>query len=271
MREVLIPDIASEFDRRALVEGVDAVVHLAGVAHRRESETGMRRVNVDATVKLAEAAAGSVRRFVFLSSVKVHGEDSGAGAYRETDEPLPEDAYGRSKLEAERALTGLARRRELELVLLRPPLVYGPGVKGNFLRLLRWVGSGFPLPFGSVRNRRTLLFVGNLVDAIVLSVERPQARGPFVLGDEESVSTPELIRRLGKALERPARLISVPPSLLRAAGKLAGLHGEMRRLTGSLAIDASRARGLLAWKPPYTLDEGLAETARWFASRGLGR
>jgi UDP-glucose 4-epimerase len=267
MHEVLVPDIASEFDRRTLVEGMDAVVHLAGVAHRRESETGMRRVNVDATVKLAEAAAGSVRRFVFLSSVKVHGEDSGTGAYRETDEPLPEDAYGRSKLEAERALTSLAERRDLELALLRPPLVYGPGVKGNFLRLLRWVGSGFPLPFGSVHNRRTLLFVGNLVDAIVLSVEHPQARGPFVLGDEESVSTPELIRRLARALERPARLLSVPPLLLRAAGKLAGLHGEIRRLTGSLAIDASRARELLAWKPPYTLDEGLGETARWFAPR----
>ncbi len=152
-------------------------------------------VNVDGTVRLAEAAAGLVRRFVFLSSVKVHGGDSGSGAYEETDALRPEDSYGRSKLEAERALTGIAARGGMELVLIRPPLVYGPGVKANFLRLLGWVHSGLPLPFASVRNRRSLIYLGNLVDAIARCAEHPAARGPFLVSDEETVSTPDLVSR----------------------------------------------------------------------------
>ncbi len=157
LQQVPIPDIAAEFDRRTLLGGVEAVVHLAAIAHRSAgSEAELQRVNVDGTVRLAEAAAGLVRRFVFLSSVKVHGGDSGSGAYEEADALQPEDSYGRSKLEAERALTGIAARSGMELVLIRPPLVYGPGVRANFLRLLGWVDSGLPLPFASVRNRRSL-------------------------------------------------------------------------------------------------------------------
>jgi nucleoside-diphosphate-sugar epimerase len=265
LQQVVIPDIAAEFDRRALLEGVDAVVHLAAIAHRSGSpEAELRRVNVDGAVRLAEAAAGFVRRFVFLSSVKVHGEDSGSGAYGEADALEPEDSYGRSKLEAERALTGVAARSGMELVLIRPPLVYGPGVKANFLRLLGWVDSGLPLPFASVHNRRSLIYLGNLVDAIARCAEHPAARGPFIVSDVETVSTPDLVSRIARALGRPARFLPAPLALLRAAGTIAGRRGEVRRLIGNLVVDPSRARRMLDWRPPYTLDEGLAETARWF-------
>jgi nucleoside-diphosphate-sugar epimerase len=144
--------------------------------------------------------------------------------------------------------------------------VYGPEVKANFLRLLGWVDSGLPLPFASVRNRRSLIYVGNLVDAIARCAEHPAARGPFLVSDEGPVSTPELVSRIARALERPARLLPAPRALLCVAGTLAGRRDEIRRLTGNLAIDSSRARRLLDWHPPYTLDAGLAETARWFKS-----
>jgi nucleoside-diphosphate-sugar epimerase len=267
LQQVVIPDIAAEFDRRALLEGIDAVVHLAAIAHRSAgSEAELRRVNVDGTVQLAEAAAGFVRRFVFLSSVKVHGEDSGGGAYGEADALRPEDSYGRSKLETERALTGIADRSGMELVLIRPPLVYGPGVKANFLRLLGWVDSGLPLPFASVHNRRSLIYLGNLVDAIALCTEHPAARGPFLVSDVETVATPDLVSRIARALGRPARLLPAPPALLRAVATIAGRRGEIRRLIGNLVVDPSRARRVLDWRPPCALDEGLAETARWFKS-----
>ena len=267
LQQVLVPDIAAEFDRRALVDNVDTVVHLAAIAHRSNLDDGeLRRVNRDAAVRLAESAAGFVRRFIFLSSVKVHGEDSGSGTYAEDDTLDPQDSYGRSKLEAERALTETAARCGIELVIVRPPLVYGPEVKANFLRLLGWVDSGLPLPFASVRNRRSLIYVGNLVDALARFAEHPAARGPFLLSDDESVSTPELVSRVARVLGRPARLLPVPPALLRVAGIIAGRRDEIRRLTGNLAIDSLRARRLLDWRPPYTLDAGLAQTARWFRS-----
>jgi nucleoside-diphosphate-sugar epimerase len=265
LHQIVVPDIAAEFDRRALVDGIGTVVHLAAIAHRTNQIEGeLRRVNCDAAVRLAQAAAG--RRFVFLSSVKVHGEDSGSGTYAEDDALDPQDSYGRSKLEAELALNETAARNGIELVIIRPPLVYGPEVKANFLRLLGWVDSGLPLPFASVRNRRSLIYVGNLVDAIARFAEHPAARGPFLVSDEESVSTPELVSRIARALERPARLFPAPPALLRAAAMIAGRRDEVRRLTGNLAIDSFRARRLLDWRPPYTLDAGLAETARWFRS-----
>jgi nucleoside-diphosphate-sugar epimerase len=267
LRRIVIPDIAAESDRRALLDGVDAVVHLAAIAHRRGvSDAELKRVNVDATARLAEAAAGRVRRFVFLSSIKVHGEDSGKGAYAETDALQPEDSYGRSKLQAERALTEIAARNRMELVLIRPPMVYGPGVKANFLRLLRWVASGLPLPLASVRNRRSLVYLGNLVDAIARCVTHASANGPLLVSDEDTVSTPELISRMGGALGRPARLLPAPLAVLRAIGAITGRLDEIRRLTGNLAADTSKARRVLDWRPPHTLDEGLAETARWFRS-----
>jgi UDP-glucose 4-epimerase len=265
-REVVVEDIAGEFNRGSLLEGADAVVHLAAIAHRSAAEEEIRRVNVGATVRLAEAAAGRTRRFVFMSSVKVHGEDSGDGAYVESQPAQPQDAYGRSKLDAERALTEIASRSGMELVLLRPPLVYGPAVRANFLRLLRWVDAGVPLPFASVHNRRSLIYLDNLVGAIVTSVERPGAAGAFLVSDDDVVSTPELLTRVARALGRPARLVPAPVAFLRLAGAVTGRRDEIERLTGNLVVDASRARRLLGWRPACTLDQGLAETARWYRS-----
>ncbi len=264
LQHVRVPDIAADFDRGALLDDADAVVHLAAIAHRSASEALLRRVNVDATLRLAEAAAGRVPRFVFLSSVKVHGEDSGAGAFRESDSLRPEDDYGRSKSAAEQGLAELAARTGLELTVIRAPLVYGPGVKANFLRLLRWVDSGWPLPFGSLNNRRSLVGVDNLVDAIALCAEHPGADGPFLVGDAGPVSTPALVSGIASALGRPARLVRVPASVLLTAGALACRREEMRRLTGNLVVDASRARQVLNWSPLRSLQETLAETARWF-------
>ena len=263
---VLVPDLASISDWRALFENIEVVVHLAAIAHRAAPEAEIRRVNVDAAARLADAAAGLVRRFVFMSSVKVHGEDSGEGAYVEASPTRPEDAYGRSKLEAEHALGDVAARTGMEIVAIRPPLVYGPGAKANFLRLLRGVDSGWPLPFASVRNRRRMIYLGNLADAIARCVEHPGASGAFLVGDDEIVSTPELLSRAARALGRPSRLLPFPPAALRLAAAMAGRGHEMRRLTGNLVIDSSRARVMLGWRPPHTLDRGLAATALWFRS-----
>src|SRR5262245_60758818 len=269
--EAVVPDLAGDFDRRGLVQGMDAVVHLAAIAHRSATDAELQRVNVVGATRLAEAAAGVARRFVFLSSVKVHGEDSGERAYSEADPTRPGDAYGRSKAEAERFLAEVAARSGMELVVIRSPLAYGPGVKANFLRLLRWIDSGRPLPFASVRNRRSVIGLHNLVDAAARCVEHPDARGPFLVSDDETVSTPELLSRTARALERRARLVPVPPALLALAGALAGRGEEVRRLTGNLALDSSKAKRLLGWRPPRTLDEGLAETARWYRRAGGGR
>lgn len=269
MQQILVQDVAGEFDRRDLLKGVDTVVHLAAIAHRAASEEELRRVNVEAPVRLAEAAAGRIRRFVLMSSIKVHGEDSGAGAFSEADAPHPQDQYGRSKADAERALEAVAARSGMELVLVRPPMVYGPRVKANFLRLLGWVASGLPLPFAGVRNRRSLIYLGNLIDVVARAIEHPNARGAFLVSDAEVVSTPELVSRIARALARPARLLPVPPALLRLTGTLLGRGGEIRRLTGSLVADPSRTRMLLDWRPPHSLEEGLLETAAWFkTSRG---
>jgi UDP-glucose 4-epimerase len=154
----------------------------------------------------------------------------------------------------------------MELVLIRPPLVYGPGVKANFLHLLRWIDSGFPVPLAAVRNRRSLIYLGNLVDAIARCVEHPRALGPFLVSDDEVVSTPQLVAHAARALGRPARLVRVPLGVLRVTGVITGRSGEIRRLTGNLVVDTSRAQRLLEWRPPYTLDDGLAETVRWFRS-----
>ena len=264
LEEILIADLAGELDRDALVDGMEVVVPLAAIAHRTAGEAETRRVNAAATIRLAASAAGRARRFVFVSSVKVHGEDSGDGAYAESDPTRPQDAYGRSKLEAERALAEMAARSGMELVLIRPPLVYGPAVKANFLRLLRWIDAGLPLPLAGVRNRRSLIGLDNLVDAIARCVEHPEARGPLLVADDENVSTPELLSRTARALERPTRLARAPLWLLRSAAAIAGRSDEIHGLTGSLVVDSSRARRLLGWRPRRTLDEGLVETARWY-------
>jgi nucleoside-diphosphate-sugar epimerase len=267
----VVGDIGPSTDWSTALEGIDTVVHLAARVHVMCDEAAdpleaFRAVNVEGTGRLAmQAASAGVRRLVFLSSVKVNGEATQGRAFTERDAPHPEDPYGISKREAEDALRKIATQTGLEVVILRSPLVYGPSVKANFLRMLRWVDRGIPLPFASVRNRRSLVYVGNLVDAVMLCLNHPAAAGEtFLVDDGDPVSTPQLLREIGTALGRPARLWPVPSSVLKRGAALLGSGGDAARILGDLVIDGSHLRRTLGWQPPYTRSEGLAATAEWF-------
>jgi nucleoside-diphosphate-sugar epimerase len=264
--EVVVGDLGASTDWRPALAGCDAVVHLAARVHvmddqARDPGAVYRATNSDATLNLArQAAASGVRRFIYISSIKVNGEGRDE-PYRETDAPAPEEAYAISKWEAEQGLRRIAQETGLEVVILRPPLVYGPGVKANFRRLLRVVTRGWPLPLGAVRNRRSLLYLGNFVDAIRVCIEHPAAAGQtFMIDDGEPVSTPALIRAVAAAMGRPARLLPVPPALLEFAGALLGRRAAVARLTGSLHVDSSAIRSRLGWTPPFSMREGLDAT-----------
>lgn len=267
----VVGDLAARPDLTAALTGVDAVIHLAARVHvMRETSAdpmaAFRRVNVVATEHIARsAAAAGVRRFVFVSTVKVNGEATTSAPFRENDPPNPQDAYGLSKLEAEQALWRVAGETGLEVVIVRPPLVYGPRVGGNFARLLRWVSRGVPLPLASVHNRRHLVHVGNLADALVACVERPAAAGKtFLVSDDEAFSTPDLIRGLARAMGRSPRLWPCPPALLGLGARLLGKGAEIERLAGSLDVDSAAIRRELVWRPPFTAQKGLEETVAWF-------
>ncbi|UCH47841.1 MAG: NAD-dependent epimerase/dehydratase family protein [Betaproteobacteria bacterium] len=273
VRWVAMSDAGSAGQLHELLTGVDAVLHLAGLAHlprghRDRTAAEFMRVNVDATLRIAQSAADAgVRRFVFMSSVKACGEVSVDRPMRETDRKTPEDAYGVSKSVAEDRLAQLAAGTGIEHVVIRPPLVYGPGVGANFLSLLRWIDRGLPLPLASIRNRRSLIYVGNLVDAICACLFQPRAAGrTYFVSDDEDVSTPELIRQIAAALGRPARLLPGLPWTLRAMGTALGRREAVERLVSSLAIDISRIRDELNWRPPCSLQAGLAATATWYRS-----
>lgn len=252
-------DVGVISDWSARLVGMDAVVHLANTAHAYATEAELRQVNVEGTRRLAEQCARlGVKRFVYLSSVKVLGESSGDSPLDERATLAPEDAYGRTKAEAEEVL---AQLRDLEVVVLRPPLAYGPGVQANFLRLLEAVDRGWPLPFASVRNRRSLIHVGNLADAIIRCLEVPQAGGgTWLVDDDAPVSTPELCLSIGAALGRRALLLPFPVALLKLAAPL-------QKVTGSLVMDSGAFRRDLGWRPPYSMEQGLAETASWWRDR----
>ena len=276
--EVAVGNLAASTDWRSALAGCDAVVHLAARVHVMDDTAHnplalYRATNTDATLNLArQAADAGVKRFVFISTIKVNGEGRDA-AYRETDAAAPGDAYAMCKWEAEQGLQRIAAETGLEVVILRPPLVYGPGVKANFLRLMQMVQRGWPLPLGAIRNRRSLLYLGNFVDAIRLCVEHPDAAGQtFLLDDGAPVSTPDLIRALARAMGRPARLPAVPVGVLELAGALLGKRAAVARLTGSLFVDSSAIRSRLGWTPPYTLQQGLdATVADWQRSLKDGR
>ena len=224
--------------------GADVVVHLAGIAHRKASDDELQEVNVRLPERLARQAA----RFVFISSVKVHGERSTA-PFNERSPIRPEDAYGKSKARAEDALRAIAG---LRLVVLRPPLVYGPGVKANFLSLMRAVARGWPLPLASIHNRRSLIYVGNLVDAIVRSLD---GEGTYLVSDGDPLSTPQLCRDIAVALRTRARLFGFPPALLPA------------KLASSLEVDDGAFRRHAGWQPPFSPAQGLRATADWYLGR----
>lgn len=268
---VVVGDIDASTDWSAALAGIDTVVHLAARVHVMRDVAvdplaAFRLVNVEGTRSLAmQAARLGVRRLVYMSSVKVNGEATSGRAFTERDPPSPEDPYGISKREAEDVLREISVTTGLEVVNLRPPLIYGPGVKANFLRMLRWVDRGFPLPLASANNRRSLVYVGNLVDAIMRCIEHPAAAGEtFLVDDGEPVSTAQLLREIGDALGHPARLLPIPPAVLRVAATLAGRGDDAARLLGDLLVDGSRLRSTLGWHPPFTRQKGLAATASWF-------
>jgi nucleoside-diphosphate-sugar epimerase len=252
----------------AALEGCSAVVHLAARVHVMEDLAAdpldeFRRVNVQGTLNLAtQAAAAGVKRFVFVSSVKVNGESTQLGKPFSADaSPAPQDAYGRSKMEAEQGLLKLALDTGMEVVIIRPPLVYGPGVKGNFAAMVRWLQRGLPLPLGAIRNQRSLVGLGNLVGLMLTCLTHPAAANQtFMVSDGEDVSTTELLQRLGQALGRPARLLPIPASVLQWGANVLGKGAVAQRVLGSLQVDISKNRELLGWSPPYTLDEGLLRT-----------
>ena len=261
-----VDPLGPDTDWRAALRGCDAVVHLAARAHVmrdrvRDPLTLFRRVNRDGAVRLAEqAVAAGIGRLLFVSSIKVNGEVTLPGQpFRGDDAPVPVDAYGVSKAEAEAALADIATRTGLSLAVVRPPLVHGPGAKGNLAALMRVLEYGLPLPLGAIDNRRSLVGVDNLADALAFLLASP-AQGRFLVRDGEDVSTPELIRRLACGLGRRARLLPVPVALLRLAGGMLGKAGAVSRLTGSLQVDDTPLRAL-GWLPPVTLDDGLAAMA----------
>jgi nucleoside-diphosphate-sugar epimerase len=269
--DVVVGELGPHTDWNRALQNVEAVVHLAARTHVMRDNAidplaEYRRTNVDGTQTLVQAAAAAgVRRIIFLSSIKVNGEETTLRAFTEEDAPHPQDAYGISKLEAERALRENAAGTSLQTVILRAPLLYGPGVKGNFLRLMRAIDRGAPLPVGSISNRRSLLYLDNLVDVIQLCLEHPAAAGKtYLLADDEGISTPDLARAIAGALGRPARLLPFPPGLLKFAGAAVNKTAAVSRLTGSLQVDSGKIRRELAWQPRYSMAEGLRRTAEWY-------
>uniref|UniRef100_E1TAB2 NAD-dependent epimerase/dehydratase n=1 Tax=Burkholderia sp. (strain CCGE1003) TaxID=640512 RepID=E1TAB2_BURSG len=256
----------------------DCVVHLAArvhVMHEVSADPGaaFHATNVEGTLRVARAAwQHGVRRFVFVSSIKAVAETDNGRPLTEDDAPAPEDPYGRSKLAAEQALARYARETGLDLVIVRPPLVYGPGVRANFLRLIQGIGKGVPLPLGAVRGRRSLVYVENLADALMRCATDPRAAGQcFHVADKEALTVAELCRALGRDLRKPARLLPIPEECLRLAGRLTGRSAQVDRLVGALQVDTARIRSVLNWTPPYSTDEGLAATAHWYRTQQGGR
>jgi len=252
---------------------VDCVVHLAARVHvmledATDPEAAFQATNVEGTLRVARAAwRHGVRRFVFVSSIKAMTEADSGRPVREDDSPAPQDPYGRSKRAAEEALIRLGAQTGLEIVIVRPPLVYGPDVRANFLSLMNAVWKGMPLPLGALRARRSLIYVDNLADALVhCATDARAAQQCFHLADNDALTIAELARALGRHLGRPARLLPVPESWLRLAGLLTGRTAQVDRLVGSLQLDTSRIRAVLGWQAPYSTEEGLAATARWYRS-----
>jgi UDP-glucose 4-epimerase len=267
--------IDSSTDWSGALDGVDKVVHLAARVHvmnevSKDPLDEFRRVNTEGTRQLAHSAArAGVRRLLYMSTIKVNGEETTGRPFTEEDSPIAEDPYAVSKWEAEQSLDKIGKETGLEVVVIRPPLVYGPAVKGNFLRLLKWVDLGIPLPFGSVANRRSLIGLHNLVDLIERCVEHPAAVGEtFLASDGEDLSTSELIRRIAYALGQRPHIISFPVGILRRLMKLIGYEEIDHRLLGSLQIDSSKVRTLLGWSPPRSVDEELSRTVEWYCKIG---
>ncbi len=266
--ECLGPDT----DWATALQGIDVVVHAAARVHVMEDKATnqleeFRRVNVGGTLRLAcQAAEYGVKRFVFVSSIKVNGEESAIGApLNAEDQARPVDPYGISKMEAEQGLQQLARTKGIEVVSIRPPLVYGPGVKANFRSMMAMINRGIPLPLGAIHNKRSFIGIDNLVDLIVTCIEHPNAANQtFLVSDGKDVSTTELAQSIGTALGKPIWLIPVPVKYIKLVAGMLGKREVVQRLCGTLQVDISKAKDLLGWVPPVTMTKGLKETADWY-------
>lgn len=270
---VFIDNVSPETNWGMALKGIDCIIHLAARVHIMRETSGdpitvFRKVNAEGTSLLARMAADAgVKRFIFLSTVKVNGEETEEHQFTERDTPNPHDDYSSSKWEAEQALHNISDAAGLEIVILRPPLVYGQGVKANFLRLLDMVNKNIPLPLSTVNNKRSMIYIGNLVDAIIRCIEHPSAANQtYLVSDGQDVSSPDLIRMIAGAMGKKARLFPCPVPLLKMIGKVTGKSSEVERLTGSLQIDTAKIRRELNWTPPFTMEQGLRKTADWFMS-----
>ncbi len=268
----LAPSLGPDANWSAALINVDAVIHCAARVHVMDEQAAdplaeFRRVNVEGTLSLArQAVEAGVRRFIFVSSIKVNGELTRVGeVFCADDEPRASDPYGISKREAEERLLALGEEAGLEVVIVRPPLIYGPGVKANFLSMLRLLRRGVPLPLGAINNRRSLVALDNLVDLLALCLTHPAASGQrFLVSDGEDLSTSDLLRRLGLALGRPARLLPIPQAWIEGGARLIGRESLSQRLCGSLQVNIDKTHELLGWSPPMTVDQALARTAAFF-------
>jgi nucleoside-diphosphate-sugar epimerase len=260
-RTVTVVDSTTNWSQA--LNGISCVVHCAAIAHGKSGD--VREVNVAGTLNLAhQAAEAGVARFVFLSSIGVNGNVN-TRPFTVEDEPNPSDSYAQSKWEAEQGLWDIQRETGIEIVIIRPPLVYGPGAPGNFGSLVRWVEKGIPLPLGAIHNKRSLVALDNLVDLIATCIDHPAAANQvFLAGDGEYISTTELLRGVARAMGKPSRLIPVPTGLLMMVAAMLGKKAVAQRLLGSLQVDISKAQNLLSWQPPLTVEQGLK---RCFESR----
>jgi nucleoside-diphosphate-sugar epimerase len=274
--DLVLPLSSQAVDWQKGLASVRCVVHLAAHVHQFHAEekaaTAYHEVNVEGSRFVAEQAAqAGVRRFIYLSSIKVNGDGGGAQPYRAEDAPYPLDLYGRSKRDAELALQEVCARSAMDLVIIRPPLIYGPGVRANFRRLIKLAALGLPLPLRSIDNRRSLVNVWNLADFIETCMLHENAPGEtFLISDGEDLSTPDLLQKLSHSMHRPSRLFRFPPQALRRIARLAGLGAEIERLCGSLVVDSTPAREKLGWHPIVSVDEGLARTVAAYRTERTG-
>jgi len=272
LKYVEITDLQNDVDWMPVLEDIEVILHLASRVHvMKESASEplkeFRKVNLDGTMSLArQAVKAGVKRFIFISSIKVNGEATTPDKpFTAADLPKPIDPYAISKAETEQALLELSESSGLEVVIIRPVLVYGPGVKANFRSLINYVNKGIPLPLGLIQNKRSLVALDNLVDLIITCIDHPAAVNQvFLISDGDDLSTTCLLQKVGKALDRPARLLPVPGQLIRLLATLIGKRNVSQRLLGSLQVDISKTRELLGWEPPVSVDEALKETAQSF-------
>jgi nucleoside-diphosphate-sugar epimerase len=270
VKNITVGPLSATTDWSLAIRDINVVIHVAARAHilnvlDAEARSEFRKVNKEGTLNLAQqAVAAGVRRFIFISSIKVNGEATALGqSFTANDEYIPtEDPYGLSKFEAEQGLLELAEESGMEVVIIRLPLVYGPRVKANFATMMKWMSSGIPLPFGAIHNQRSLVAVENVVSFIIHCIDHPKAANEvFLVSDGEDISTTELLRKVAHAFGKKPLLLPVPVSLMKFAAKLLGKSDVANRLFGSLQVDSSKARDLLGWKPMITMDEQLKKTA----------